>query len=42
MQREMTLQARAAGNYLTWSAAWAVAATVVVVAFLFFIGPGLE
>jgi ABC-type phosphate transport system permease subunit len=42
MQREMTSQARTAGNYLTWSAAWTVAATVVVMAFLFFIGPGLE
>lgn len=39
MQRVMTLSAPAPSVYLSWSAAWAV---VVVVAFLFFIGPGLK
>jgi hypothetical protein len=42
MQRGMTLRALTPSVYLSWSAAWAVAATVVVAAFLFFIGPGLK
>ena len=42
MQRGMALSALAPSVYLRWSAAWAVAAAVVVVAFLFFIGPGLK
>jgi hypothetical protein len=42
MQRGMTLSALTPSVYLRWSAAWVVAAAVVVVAFLFFIGPGLK
>ncbi len=42
MQRGMASGARAPSVTLSWSAAWAVAAAVVVVAFLFFIGPGLK
>ncbi len=42
MQRGMASSALAPSVYLSWSAAWAVAAAVVVVAFLFFIGPGLK
>ena len=42
MLRGMTLSAPAPSDYLRWSAAWAAAAAVVVVAFLAFIGPGLK
>jgi hypothetical protein len=42
MQRGMAVSAPAPSVYLSWSAAWAVAAAGVVVAFLFFIGPGLK
>jgi hypothetical protein len=42
IQRRMALQAPAAGVYLNWSIGWGVAAAVVVVIFLFFIGPGLK
>jgi hypothetical protein len=41
MQRGMALRAPAPSVYLRWSASWAVAAVIVVVAFLFLIGPGL-
>jgi len=42
MQRGMTLGALTPSVYLSCSAAWAIAAAVVVVFFLFFIGPGLK
>jgi hypothetical protein len=38
----MALRAPAGGVYLNWSIGWGVAAAVVVVIFLFFIGPGLK
>jgi hypothetical protein len=42
IQRRMALQAPAAGVYLNWSIGWGVAAAVVVMIFLSFIGPGLK
>ena len=36
MQRGMASSALAPSGYLRWSAAWAIAAAIVVVAFLFF------
>jgi hypothetical protein len=42
MQRGMRLSAPTPSVYLSWNAAWAFAAAVVVVAFLFLIGPGLK
>jgi hypothetical protein len=42
MQSGKALRAPAAGDYLNWSTAWGVAAAVVVVIFLLFIGPGLK
>ncbi len=42
MQRGMASSAPAPGVYLSWSAAWAAAAAVVIAAFLLFIGPGLQ
>jgi hypothetical protein len=42
MQRGMASKGPSPTVYLKWSAAWGVAAAVVIVVFLFFIGPGLE
>lgn len=42
MQRGMASKGPSPTVYLHWSAAWGVAAAVVIVVFLFFIGPGLE
>jgi hypothetical protein len=42
MQRGMALKEPSPTVYLNWSPAWGVAAAVVVVFFLFFIGPGLK
>jgi hypothetical protein len=42
IQRRMALRPPAAGVYFNWSIGWGVAAAVVVVIFLFFIGPGLK
>jgi hypothetical protein len=42
MQRGMASRNLPPGVYLSWSAAWAVAAAIVVAVFLFFIGPGLK
>ena len=40
--RGMALRAPKPAGYLTWSTAWVLAAAAVLVAFLFYIGPGLE
>jgi hypothetical protein len=42
MQGAMTLSPLRPGVFITWSAGWAVAALVVIAAFLLIIGPGLE
>jgi hypothetical protein len=42
MQRGMASKGSSPTVYLNWSAAWGVAVAVVIVVFLFFIGPGLE
>lgn len=42
MQREMASKEPSPTIYLKWSAAWGVASAVVIAAFLFLIGPGLE
>jgi hypothetical protein len=42
MQRRMAIGAPDTSVYLSWSAAWVLAAAVVVAGFLIFIGPGLE
>jgi hypothetical protein len=42
MQRGMALRGPSPAVSLTWSAAWGLAAAAVTLAFLFFLGPGLE
>jgi hypothetical protein len=42
MQRQMSMRTTIAGDYLSWSVGWVLAALVVVAAFLFIIGPGVE
>jgi hypothetical protein len=42
MQRSMTVKGSPPTVYLNWGAAWGVTAALVVVIFLFFIGPGLK
>lgn len=42
MQRQMPMRTTIAGGYLSWSVGWVLAALVVVAAFLFIIGPGVE
>lgn len=42
MQRGMTSTGSQHSVYLEWNAAWGVAAAIVVVAFVMFVGPGLE
>ncbi len=42
MQRGMATTIRSLTGYVNWSAAWGVAASLVIVVFVFFIGPGLE
>jgi hypothetical protein len=42
IQRGMTVQTTTPTVYLCWSTAWAIAAAIVVFAFLFFLGPGLK
>jgi len=38
----MATTIRSPTGYVNWSAAWGVAASLVIVLFVFFIGPGLE
>ncbi len=42
MQRAMTISPLRPGVFITWSLGWALAALVVIAAFLLVIGPGLE
>jgi hypothetical protein len=42
MQRGMRSTGSSPGVYLNWSASWGVAASLVIVVFLMFIGPGLQ
>ena len=42
MQRGMASKGLSPTGYLNWSAAWGVAAVVVILVFLLFIGPGLK
>lgn len=42
MQRGITPNESSPARNLTWNAAWGVAATVTIMLFLFFIGPGLQ
>jgi hypothetical protein len=42
LQRGLPSVGTSPARYLTWNAAWGVAAAVTVILFLFFIGPGLQ